>query len=404
MPRLTPLFHAIPFVVATALLAGCFRGTDPTGPGAGGAPTLRAYVSTGSSDEVAVIDTVLRRPATDPIKVPGFPSRMVVAPPATANEKSRELLFVLCRNTSGSVAFVNRRSNNVEATVQAGINPTDLAVTSDGAYVYVVSPEERRLRRIDVESRQVDREETLPEDFEPVSVAVRNFRQAAPDARGRYPHAVLVLSRKPVLTTTGASASVKVARMAVFNVAGTNVARTGQLLDVGLGRDPQQPSRVMVWEDAAGTSAFAHVVDFSNGQWMSVRDLSAWQPGNLPVQQETVVILSATGGVGGIALDSNGWQYLSYPAEGGIMAIQPRGQSGNLTRFSPVGSFVPTALAVNGDNSELWAVSPGRGKVVAWDLVPTGGLGANSGSVLFSLLAGAAPVPEDVVLAPGIGR
>lgn len=382
-----------------ALLAGCFRGADAAGPTSGGAPTLRAYVSTGSSNEVAVIDTVLRRPVSDPIAVPGYPSRMVVAPAGTTNEKNRELLFVLCR-LSGSVAIINRRSNNIEATVQAGESPTDLAITSDGAFVYVVSPSERRLRRINVGTRQVDRSVSLPEDFEPVSVAVRNFRQAPAGTDGAVKHAVMVLSRKPALTNT-----VKVARMLAYNVDSGNIQTSGQLLDAAVGRDPQQPSRVVIWEDAAGTSAFAYSVDAGNGSYMSVRDLSSWQPGVLNIVNETVVLLSGvTGGVGGIAVDAQGWRYLAYPDSFGIYAIAPGASTGNFTALSPSGSFQPTNMTVNGDGSELWAVSPGKSKVVAWNLLPSGGLTDQAGSVLYSLLSGAAPVPDDVVLAPGLGR
>ncbi|MEB3236541.1 MAG: hypothetical protein VKO64_02805 [Candidatus Sericytochromatia bacterium] len=400
MRRLTRTTEGLVLGVLVTLFAGCFRGTDAAGPTSGGAPTLRAYVSTGSSDEVAVIDTVLRRPAVDPIRVPGFPSRMVVAPPGTTNEKNRELLFVLCSNTSGSVAFVNRRSNNIEATVQAGRNPTDLAITGDGAFLYVVSPEDRVMRRINVASRQVDRTIPLPEDFEPVSVAVRNFRKDPVGTDGAYPHAVLVLSRKPVVANT-----VKVARLLAYSVVSGSVQTSGQLLDAAVGRDPQRPSRVAIWEDAAGTSAFAYVVDAINGSYMSVRDLSAWQSGNLPVVNETVVLLSGvSGGIGGIAIDAQGWRYLSYPQGFGIMAIPPGAQSGTFSPLSPAGSFEPTNLAVNGDSSELWVVSPGKSKVVAWNLLPQGGLTEQAGSVLFSLLSGAAPIPEDVVLAPGLGR
>jgi hypothetical protein len=360
---------------------------------------LRAYVSTGSSNEVAVIDTVLRRPVSDPIAVPGYPSRMVLAPAGTTNEKNRELLFVLCR-LSKSVAIINRRSNNIEATIQAGESPTDLAITSDGAFVYVVSPEERRLRRINVGTRQVDRSVSLPEDFEPVSVAVRNFRQAPVGTDGAFKHAVMVLSRKPALTST-----VKVARLLAYNVDSGNIQTSGQLLDAAVGRDPQQPSRVVIWEDAAGTSAFAYSVDAGNGSYMSVRDLSSWQPGVLNVVNETVVLPpGVTGGVGGIAVDALGWRYLAYPDSFGIYAIAPGASTGNFVALSPSGSFQPTNLTVNGDGSELWAVSPGKGRVVAWNLLPTGGLTEQAGSVQYSLLSGAAPVPDDVVLAPGLGR
>jgi len=74
-------------------------------------------------------------------------------------------------------------------------------------------------------TRQVDRSTSLPEDFEPVSVAVRNFRQAPVGTDGAIKHAVLVLSRKPALTNT-----VKVARMLAYNVDSGNIQTSGQLL------------------------------------------------------------------------------------------------------------------------------------------------------------------------------
>src|SRR5688572_19372268 len=108
-----------------------------------------AYVTNGDSDNVSVIDTATNT-VTTTVPVGSFPSDVAITPDGA-------FAYVVNRGFGdpSDVSVIDTASNTVTATVAVGRRPTRIAIMPDGAFAYVTNLFDDNVSVIDTASNTV---------------------------------------------------------------------------------------------------------------------------------------------------------------------------------------------------------------------------------------------------------
>ncbi|MBM3267864.1 MAG: YncE family protein [Candidatus Sericytochromatia bacterium] len=342
--------------------------------------SLFAYITQFNTNEVAVVDAVLKTPTGTPIKVGAGPVKMALKPTG-----SQEYLYVL-NQTGSTVSFVNRRSGSTEEEVAAGTNPDDIAISPDGKWLFVTSPGAGTVTRLNVTSRIADQTLTLGSGFKPRGIVVNPACQKA--ANGDCAALTIYVVNEAVTTQTGSAG---------------NVTKTGQVRVLtsqssGLVDGPtiqlngaERPLRATI--DQAGKNLFITDTELGSGMWrIDTGSSAAILFGQSPVGQTHDVEVANDGTV-----------YATIPRKNQYVQIKPEGSALLFPDQTKIRDTQPEAIAFNHDQSELWIGFIGT-STVAYATVQTGGRLFDLRAVAFSLSSQTKQPPRDIVLAGGAGN
>jgi hypothetical protein len=363
---------AIPTLVATQILAGCPR------PGLTSPPaSLLAYITQFNTDEIAVVDSVLKNPVGT-IKVGSGPVRMALKPTG-----SQEYLYVL-NQTGSTVSFVNRRSGSTQEDVAAGSRPDDIAISPDGKWLFVTSPEAATLTRINVTSRIADQTFRFGSGFKPRGVAVNPVCQkSGADCASLTVYVVneLVSSQ----TAGGNTTKIGQVRIMTSQASGLVDGPTVQL------NGAERPWHTAI--DKAGKNLFVTDPDLGSGMWRV--DLGAGSNvgvlfGSSPVGRtlETVVA-------------DDGTLYATIPTTNQYVQVKPEGSALLYPDATKIRDTQPEPIAFNSEQSELWIGFVGT-STVAYASIQSG-RPFDLRAVTFSLSSQTKQPPKHIILAGGAG-
>ena len=350
-------------------LAGCPRPAVSAPPS-----SLLAYVTQFNTNEIAVIDSVLKTPAANPIKVGAGPIRMALKPTG-----SQDYLYVL-NQTGSTVSFVNRRSGAQEEEVAAGSKPDDIAISPDGKFLFVTSPEAGTLTRIKVTDRFADQTISLGAGFRPRGVAVNPV--CTKDSSGACT-AVTVYVVNETVTTSG-TGQTKIGQVAVLTSqsSGMVVGPTVQLSGA------EKPFRAVC--DPQGTSLFVTDTQLANGLWrIDTKANTGVQFGTAPVGLTHEAVVATDGTV-----------YCTVPSRNQYAQVKPEGGVLLFPDASKIRDTQPEPIAFNSDQSELWIGFVGTSTIQYAAI--SAGRPLELRSVAYSLSSQSKQPPRDIELAGGI--
>jgi YVTN family beta-propeller protein len=175
------LYYALLWALPLILLGGCGRsGTESTDGGGGKQPPYRVYVTNEGSGDMTVIDPV-RQEVTATVSLGKRPRGIHPSPDG-------KLLYVALSGYSfappgvdetklpppdksaDGVGVLDIRRNKVARVIAGGSNPEQLAVSKDGAIVYIANKDANGLSLIDLASGKVLN--TIPVGEEPEGVTI----------------------------------------------------------------------------------------------------------------------------------------------------------------------------------------------------------------------------------------
>ncbi|MBI6546288.1 MAG: hypothetical protein HY692_05805 [Cyanobacteria bacterium NC_groundwater_1444_Ag_S-0.65um_54_12] len=338
--------------------------------------TLLAYLTQFNSNTVVVVDTVTKTPVGEPIKVGTGPVRMVASPPNVQSAELKDRLYVLDQ-TGGTVSFVNRRSRNNEADVTAGQQPSDLAITANGQYLFVTSPSEQTVTRIRIGTRNAD--------------AIYSYRNAQRVGNGFRPSGIAIHPTKKeiyvvsdsLVMQPGANSSASIGMVSVLTYSEKELSEVNAYALIGA----VQPFRAVV--DRQGSNLV--VTDLGKTNGLHVVDLASGTPKSLQA--------GVGAGTYGAVISPEGVIYATVPNKNVYIQILP-GPSPLATPWDSGGSQ-PKPLAISNDGGELWIGNVGSSKVVFARLR---GLEKpfDIQAVQYSLQPSLAQPPGDILLAGGV--
>lgn len=372
------LFRSAFGLVGMALaLTACPRtGVDPQG----NLSSLVAYVTQFNTNEVAVVDAVLKTPLGQPIKVGNGPIRMVLKPTG-----QQEFLYVLNR-TGSTVSFVNRRSGSTEEEVAAGKNPEDMAISPDGRYLFVTSPDAGTVTRINVSSRLADYTLNLPAGFRPGGIAVNPNCPGRGADKTKDCTSVSVYVVNETVTAPATGSSTKVGQVKVLTSSASGIV-DGPTINLN---GAEKPLKAVSAVDSAGNEIL-YVTDLALGVGLWRIDMKANTAqiyGSAPV---------------GLTYDAeiapDGTVYASIPSRNQYVQIKTDGTA-QLFPDKPKDT-APEPLALSSDGSELWIGFVGS-STMAYAAIQAGRPLELRG-VTYSLESQSKDPPRDIVLAGGRG-
>ncbi len=363
----------------SATLVACPRpGVDPNG----NLPSLVAYVTQFNSNEVAVVDAGLKTPmAGKPtIKVGSGPVKLVLKPTG-----QQEYLYVL-NKTGSTVSFVSRRSGETEGEVAAGSQPEDMAISPDGRYLFVTSPDAGTITRINTLNRTADQTLSLGAGFRPSGIAVNpNCPGRGTDKTKDCTSVGVYVVNETVTVTASQSNTVKIGQVEQITSQAAGMV-PGPIIQLNGAEKPQRA--VAFFDGAAKEDLYVTDINLASNMWrIDMKTNTAQQFGSSPV---------------GLTFDAevapDGTVYASIPSRNQYAQIKIDGTS-SLFPDKPK-DFRPESLALSNDGGELWLGFVGS-STMAYATIEAGRPKELRG-ITYSLSSQSMDPPRDIVLAGGI--
>jgi DNA-binding beta-propeller fold protein YncE len=327
-----------------------------------------------NTDQVAVVDTVLKTPRT-PITVGDGPVKLALKPTG-----SQDYLYVL-NQRGNTVSFVNRRSGSKEVEVSAGDRPDDFAISPDGKWLFITNPETPSITRINVASRLADQTLPLP-NYHPRGIAVHPICEKD-SASGNCNIITLFVVSDQVTQTAGTQTKTGKVGIVKSQLSGMSGPTDIQL------NGAEKPMRVTV---DGGGNVYVSDLELGNGIWLVPANTQAARVfGSSPVGLTYDIEVTGDGSA----------VYASIPRRNQYVQIKaPEGTALLFPDTAVVSDTFPEPLAFNSDQSELWIGFVGN-SAIAYATIDKG-RPKELRAVVYTLNAQTKDPPKDILLAGGI--